>query len=111
MLPAAASKFSALGPISAYSEMFAKCMYTCLHANGCNFMTHYASRTNEESWGRLDSELACVCQLSRFDHQPEALSEDKNALRCPEILTEHILCARQFPRSGTRDVNKSPWFQ
>lgn len=35
----------------------------------------------------------------------------KKALRCPEILTEHILCTRQFPRSGTRDVNKSPWFQ
>ena len=30
--------------------MFAKYMYTCLHANGCNFMTHYASHTSGAAW-------------------------------------------------------------
>lgn len=30
--------------------MFAKYMYTCLHANGPNFMTHYASRTSRAAW-------------------------------------------------------------
>lgn len=83
-------------------------MYTCLHANGCNFMTHYASHTSRAAW--TVSELAGVCQLPRFDHQPEALSEDKNTQRCLEILTEHVLCARQFPRSWMFHANNSLWF-
>lgn len=77
--------------------MFAKQMYKHVHANGCNFMTHYTLHTSVEAVGLLHWELAGVCQLPGFNNEPEELIGDKNKHWFIKVLTEHILCDRLFP--------------
>lgn len=51
--------------------MFARYMYKQLHANECNFMTHYTCHAHVETVGCLSWELASVCQLPSFGSAPE----------------------------------------
>lgn len=80
-------------------------MYKHLHANACNFMTHYIFHTNVERVGAAcaGSWLGFANHLGLKEGQ-ESLFEIKNIHWCLKILTEYILCTKCFPRSWTYHV-------